>query len=170
VSAAADGLGIEQLSVQGLEDELDETTESTSQGSGKFDSGGNSLSPLTLPQGAATVLLRPFPWEVETANQIISSIESAALAAFIFIRRRSLLMSLTRARATPFLLYCWTLTLIYCATFSSFGNFGLLVRQRSLVLPALLVLLSLEAVGTRTPGRKDPPTPATRGSPAPIGT
>ena len=168
VSAAADGLGIEQLSVQGLEQELDETTDQTSQGSSKFESGGNSLSPLTLPQGAATVLLRPYPWEVETGNQIISSLESAALAVFVFVRRRSLMLSLTRARTTPFLLYCWTLTVIYCATFSSFGNFGLLVRQRSLVLPALFVLLSLDAIGSRKSERKGSPTPVVRGSPADV--
>jgi len=166
VSAGADSLGIEELSVAGIEQELNETTDQTSQGSAKFEGGGNSLSPLTLPQGAATVLLRPFPWEVQTGFQIIASLESVALAAFIFYRRRSLLLSLTRARTTPFLLYCWVLTLIYSAAFSSFGNFGILVRQRSLVLSALFVLLALEAVGPRTSADENPRTDATRGSPA----
>jgi hypothetical protein len=35
------------------------------------------------------------------------------------------------------------LTLLYSATFASFSNFGLLVRQRSLVLPALFVLVAV---------------------------
>jgi hypothetical protein len=52
-------------------------------------------------------------------------------------------MSLRRIRQYPFLLYCWTLTLIYVMLFQAFGNFGLLVRERSIVLPALYVLLCL---------------------------
>ena len=35
------------------------------------------------------------------------------------------------------------LTILYAATFASFSNFGLLVRQRSLVLPALFVLVAV---------------------------
>jgi len=170
VTAGADSLGIEELSVAGIEQELQETNEQTSQGSGKFESGGGSLSPVTLPLGLATVLLRPFPWEVETANQIVASLESAALAAFVIYRRKSLWLSLTRARTTPFLLYCWVLMLLYSAAFSSFGNFGILVRQRSLILSALLVLVSLDAVRIRAPGSKEQPAPLTRGSPVPIGT
>jgi hypothetical protein len=36
------------------------------------------------------------------------------------------------------------LLLLYSMTFSSFANFGLLNRQRSLVLPALYALIALE--------------------------
>ena len=92
---------------------------------------------------AVTVLIRPVPWEVETSNQVLASLEGLALVGFIVYRRRSLALSLRRVRTHPFLLYCWTLTLIYVMLFQAFGNFGLLVRQRSIVLPALYLLLSL---------------------------
>jgi hypothetical protein len=49
-------------------------------------------------------------------------------------------------RSYPFLFYCWSVTLLYAITFQAFANFGLLVRERSLVLPALYVLLCLEPV------------------------
>jgi hypothetical protein len=62
---------------------------------------------------------------------------------FIVVRLPSLRAALTHARRTPYLLNCWVLTILYAATFSSFANFGLLVRQRSLVLPAFFVLLSV---------------------------
>jgi hypothetical protein len=73
-----------------------------------------------------------------------ASLEGVALAALIVIRRRSLAISLRHLRTVPFLFYCWTMTILYALTFQAFANFGLLVRQRSLVLPALYVLLCID--------------------------
>ena len=144
VSQGAKFLGIEELSLSSIEAELDEQTERSAQGGSEFDNGGNSLNPLNLPRGAVTVLLRPFPWETYGTLQLLASLESVLLAALIVARLPSLKAALLGARAVPFLLYCWVLTIAYAATFSSFANFGLLVRQRSLVLPALFVLLAVE--------------------------
>jgi hypothetical protein len=144
VSAGANSLGLPSLSLSSVQGELDATTLSTSQGHSAFNNGGNSLSPLRLPQGMVTVLLRPFPWEVDSPLQILASLEGAALAAFIVWRRKSLAISLRHIRSVPFLFYCWTLTVLYAVTFQAFANFGLLDRQRALVLPALYVLLCLD--------------------------
>jgi hypothetical protein len=148
VSQATKFLGIEDLSLSSIEAELNENTERTSQGGSEYDHGGNSLNPLHLPQGAATVLLRPFPWETQSPLQLLSSLESVLLAGLIVARLPSLRAALTGVRSTPFLLYCWTLVILYAATFSSIANFGLLVRQRSLVLPPLYVLISVRAAAT----------------------
>jgi hypothetical protein len=144
VSAGANSLGLPSLTLGSVQNELDATTVSTQQGSSAFNNGGNSLSPLRLPQGMVTVLLRPFPWEVGGSLQILASLEGVALAGFIFLRRKSLAVSLRHLRSVPFLFYCWTLTILYALTFQAFANFGLLDRQRSLVLPALYVLLCLD--------------------------
>ena len=149
VGQGAEFLGIEDLSISSIEAELDEQTERSAQGGSEFDNGGNSLNPLNLPRGAVTVLLRPFPWETDSSLQLISALESMLLAVLIVARLSSLKAALLGARAMPFLLYCWVLTVLYAATFSSFANFGLLVRQRSLVLPALFVLLAVEPVQRR---------------------
>lgn len=157
VTQGAEFLGLEDFSISSIEAELDEQTERTSQGGSEFETGENSLSPLSLPQGAATVLLRPFPWEVEGSLQLLASLESVVLAGFIVARWRSLQAALVQSRARPFLMYCWLLTLFYAATFSSFANFGLLVRQRSLVLPAVFVLLvSARDVPSAEPAGPDP--------------
>ena len=93
-------------------------------------------------------------------------IEGLALVGFIVYRRRSLALSLRRVRTHPFLLYCWTLTLIYVMLFQAFGNFGLLVRQRSIVLPALYLLLSLRTeVEAESSG--SPPASSVTGEPRP---
>jgi hypothetical protein len=164
VSQGAKFLGIEDLSLSSIEAELDEQTERSAQGGSEFDNGGNSLNPVNLPRGAVTVLLRPFPWETESSLQLLSSLESALLTALIVARLPSLRSALSRARSTPFLLYCWVLVILYAATFSSFANFGLLVRQRSLVLPALFVLLAVRATERprSVPGRPAPVVGAAR--------
>jgi hypothetical protein len=147
-SQGAEFLGMEDLSLSSIEAELDETTEGTSQGGSEFDSGDNSLNPIHLPRGAVTVLLRPFPWETESPLQLLSSLESAVLAGIMLVRLRSLRAALTGARSTPFLLFCWVFVILYSIAYSSFANLGLLVRQRSLVLPALYALISVRATAT----------------------
>lgn len=145
VTQGAKALHIPSLSLSSVQTELDTTNASTSQGHSSFSNSNVSLSPLRLPQDAVTVLLRPFPWEVQTSNQILASLEGMALVVFIVHRRRSVALSLRKLREQPFVFYCWTLTLLYVLLFQAFGNFGLLVRQRSIVLPALYVILSLNA-------------------------
>ena len=90
--------------------------------------------------------MRPFPWEVENSTQLIASLESGVFALLVVIRFRSLTASLRQFRTAPFLFFCWVLLGFYAVAFSSFGNMGLLVRQRSLILPAFFALISVEPV------------------------
>ena len=143
VTQGAKALGLAGFSLSSVQTELEATQTSTAQGGSSFNH-DISLSPLRLPQDAMTVLLRPFPWEVQSKNQILASLEGMALIAFMVYRRQSLAISLRKLRERPFIFYCWSLTLIYVMLFQAFGNFGLLVRQRSIVLPALYLLLCLE--------------------------
>jgi hypothetical protein len=149
VGQGAQFLGISSLSLSSIQAELNATTASTSQGGSHFSHGNNSLSPLAWPMDAVTVFLRPFPWEVESSLQILASLESMALAALIVWRFKSLRAALARSREAPFLMLCWVLTGLYAVSFASFANFGLLVRERSLVLPALFVLLSVDPIRAR---------------------
>jgi hypothetical protein len=152
LSQAASFLGMKDLSISSVEQELNQQSARTSQGGSEVQTGKVSLTPLSVPQGMVKVLLQPFPWEVETKLQILASLECAALAVFILFRIRSLTFSLTRARGTPFLIYCWTFVLLYGVTFSAVGNYGLLTRQRSLALPAFFVLLAVEPALAKAAG------------------
>lgn len=152
VSQGAEFLGLEELSIASVEARLQQEAETSEglEGGSSFETGGGSLNPLHLPQGAVTVLLRPFPWETDSALQLLASLESGLVAVLLFSRLASLGAALARARSTPFLLYCWGLVILYAATFSSIGNFGILVRQRSLVLPALFVLIAMRPTAAST--------------------
>lgn len=144
VAAGARYLGLENLSLTSLQDQLDEQTALTSKGGSSFSHGSNSLSPLTLPQGVVTVLFRPLPWEARNAFQALAALESAVLIGLIVRRFGSVALAFRRSRKDPILLYSIVLLLLYSLTFSAFANFGLLTRQRSLVLPALYILISLD--------------------------
>lgn len=144
VTAGAKSLGIEKLSVDAVQTELDDTTASTSQGGSSFAHGSNSLSPVTLPLNLVTVLIRPFPWEASSAFQLMAAFEGMVLGGLMLYRADSLRLALRRWRREPFLLYCGVLVVLYAMAFASFANFGLLNRQRSLVLPAVYVLISLQ--------------------------
>jgi len=143
ITQGAKFLGLSSLSLSSVQTELDATTASTAQGGSAFHSGKNSLSPLYLPRNAVTVFLRPFPWEIQGSLQIFASLESMILAGLVIVRRKSLRIAFARSRETPFLMMCWVMCILYAMAFAAFANFGLLVRQRSLVLPALLVLFAI---------------------------
>jgi hypothetical protein len=166
LNQAAEFLGMKDFSLSSIEQELNQQTGRTAQGGSKVETEKVTLTPATVPQGVIKVLLRPFPWEVETSLQILASLESVALGAFILYRIRSVALSLRRARTTPFFVYCWTLVLLYSVAFSAVANYGLLTRQRSLALPALFVILAAEpalAKARDTENRSRPPPPAAVG-------
>ena len=144
IGQGAKFLGLKDLSLSSIQTELDATTAGSAQGGSQFKSGHNSLSPLTFPSDVVTVFFRPFPWEIDGSLQIFAALESMILAGLVVVRRRSLRIAFARSRETPFLMMCWVLTALYAVAFSAFANFGLLVRQRSLVFAAVLVLLSID--------------------------
>ena len=97
VTQGAKQLHISALTPSVVQAELQATSASTTQEGSAFNT-NVSLSPLHLPQDAVTVLLRPFPWEVQSKNQILASLEGMALVGFMFLRRKSIALSL---RKTP---------------------------------------------------------------------
>jgi hypothetical protein len=149
VSQGASYLGLKDFSLNSVETTLNEQTARTATGGSQFDPGSNSLSPIHLPQRVVNVLLRPFPWEVATGFQLLASLESALLVALMILRFSSLRAALRHSRTMPFLLYAWVMTLLYCMAYAAFANFGLLVRQRSLVFPAVLLLIAVDPLLAR---------------------
>jgi hypothetical protein len=167
VSQATKSLGMSEFSLSAVETELNTVSDQTGQGGSQFDNGGNSLSPTDLPEGLVTVLLRPLPFEAHSPFELLASIESVAVLVLIIKRFPSVRTSFRQARGSPFLLYCIVMLLLYAMTFSSFQNFGLLVRQRSLVMPALFVLVAINPIQPRRrgdPAVSEPEAPSAEAS------
>lgn len=142
VVQAASFLGVDDLSSEGLQQQFDFRTGQTAQGGSSFE-GAAVTSPLDLPWATTTVIFRPFPWEAGGALPLLSSLEGVLLLGLAFLSRRRILRVPTMLRSHPYLALCLTFILLYVVVFSGFSNFGILVRQRSLVLPAFLVFLAL---------------------------
>ncbi len=144
VTAGARFLGIQKLSVESVQDQLNQETARSSEGGSSFSHGSNTLSPLAIPNDVVTVLFRPFIWESRSGLQLLASLESTAVIVLIVIRFNSVRFAFRRSRRYPFILYCLILLLLYSMTFSALANFGLLNRERSLALPALYAIIALE--------------------------
>lgn len=149
VAAGAKFVGLDSLSVSAIQAQLDEQTAVTTKGGSSYSTGSNSLSPLNLPVGLVTVLFRPFLWEAGSGFGLFAALEATALMGLIAYRIDSLKLVWRRLRLDPYLLFCVVLLILTAMTYSSLGNFGLLTRQRSLVLPALYALIAVDPMLAR---------------------
>ena len=108
---------------------------------------------------APALLFRPFPWEIRNWQAGLSAIEGAWLFALCWQRRRSLVNLVANMRQSPLVVY--STIFIFIFTFGiapGISNFGLLVRQRVMMLPFVFILFAL----ARVPGRSSVRSQAVR--------
>ncbi|MCX7620932.1 MAG: hypothetical protein N2037_08845, partial [Acidimicrobiales bacterium] len=144
----ADVLKVESLGSEDARVALDYVEEQTSQGGSQFVAARVS-SPLDYPWAAVTVLLRPFPGEARDLPGLLASSETMfllGLVAFSWRRLRQLARLWWRSNYVAF---AAAFVVMFVFAFSTIGNFGLLARQRTQVLPFVFVLLSAPAVVVR---------------------
>jgi hypothetical protein len=100
-------------------------------------------TPLDFPFAAVTVLYRPFPFEVENLQGLLTSLEGVVLAVVTLASLRRLASIPHHLRRFPYVAFSLVFVAVFIWAFSAFSNFGILARQRVQVLPFLLVLVSL---------------------------
>ncbi len=148
VQSAAEFLDIQGgISRSSIEDRLAVQSGRNDSGGSQFDTPPPQLSVSSLPMSLFTVLFRPLPYEASSGFMAISALENSIILGAALLRIRSLGASVRNLRKEPFLLFCLLAVIMYGAVFSSFGNFGLLVRQRSLALPAFFVMFCRQSRG-----------------------
>jgi hypothetical protein len=111
-------------------------------------------SPSQVPGAAVTVLFRPFLTEVENTQTALVALEGTFLLGLSLLRLRWGLAALRSVRRQPYIAYAIAFTAIFVFAFSSFANFGLLVRQRTQVMPVFLVLIAVPAARRSLRGRR----------------
>ena len=141
VNQATEFFGIETFSREAIEEQLDEASERTSQGGSEFTPIRVS-TPVDLPAATATILFRPFPFEVGGPQELASAFEGVLLMGLTFASRRRIMTALRAMRRLPYAAYCAGGLLTFIVAFSAFSNFGILARQRTQVLPLFLALLA----------------------------
>lgn len=139
--------------------ELLESTSDRSAGGGSAYEPLNVVdNPLTFPLAVVTVLFRPFPFEAHNAQALASSLEGALLFGLFVLAAPRVLAGLRRSWRSPYIALCTTYSLLFIVAFSALGNFGILARQRSLVYPFVIVLVTLPLGRRETAQKQDEAT------------
>jgi hypothetical protein len=110
-------------------------------------SGGSAFGDVNAPLvqriiTAPFLLFRPFPWEVHNFTAAIASLEGILVAGLFWKRRHYLIAALrqwrTHALYSFIIGYAGIFTIVFAA---SMTNFGIVVRQRVMLLPCVLLLI-----------------------------
>jgi hypothetical protein len=118
--------------------------------------GGSSFNPpsLTNPVGiltsVVTAIFRPLPWEIGNPLVALAGLEGGGLLVLMVVKARSILRTLTAWR-NGMAIAVSIQTLLLVVVMTGFSNFGLLVRQRTSLLPFLLMLPTAMDRPRRTP-------------------
>jgi hypothetical protein len=128
---------------------LAETGRRTSQGGSGFEAPSTGASLAKLPFAAVTILFRPFLFEVHNAQAAITALESTLLLCLVLARRRAIWQAVRHLRRYPYVAFILVYSALFVVAFSSIGNFGILARERTQLLPFFLVLLAVPASRTR---------------------
>jgi hypothetical protein len=155
VQRTAEFFEVDSVSSQSVDQVLSSTEERTDEGGSSFQS-ERARGLLALPQAAVQVLVRPFPWEAHNAQAMLTSLEGVLLVGLAVASRRSL-RHLTRHLRRSYVLFCLLYSAAFVFAFSTFGNFGIIARERVQVLPFVLALLCL----ARPTPSTDPTDPTT---------
>lgn len=146
------GDGVETSSITQI---LDETTRRTVQAGSSFTppSLGN---PITWPYAAVRTLTRPLPIEARGIAQLFTAAEVTALLALYALSWRRVMSAGRLVISNPYVAYAVSAFMLSGLAYSSFANLGVLARQKSLVMPMLLLIPCLPIVARRS--RDDPKT------------
>ncbi len=127
---------------------LDATLRRTSGGGSEF-TPPSVASPLDYPVAVLRTITRPLPYEVRGLSTLLPAVETAAIIvlALVGISRMAALPSVLRR--SPLTVMHLLIMVATALAYTSFSNLAILVRQRSLLMPSLLFLLSVRphAVG-----------------------
>jgi hypothetical protein len=148
VGRASSFFNLDDIDGHSLTAVLDETQRRSSQGDSAFEP-PRVTSPIGLPAALVTVLFRPFPHEAHNLQARVSALEGMVLLALTIASWKQLRQLPRLMRRYPMIAYVAAFVLLFVVAFSAVGNFGILARQRTQVLPMLFMLLSLPAVRVR---------------------
>jgi hypothetical protein len=131
--------GDEDASVTSI---LEETTRRTVQAGSSF-TPPSIASPFQWPFAVVRTLLRPLPHEAVGLAQLLSAAEIAALVLLLLVSYKRV-FNLPRLLLTnSYVAFAMSTLFIAGLAYSSFGNLGVLTRQKSLVFPLMLLIACL---------------------------
>jgi hypothetical protein len=104
---------------------------------------GYSPSVLAYPKDVYSVLFDPLPINAHGGGQWITAVENSVLIWLILTSLRQLRILPRVALARTYVTMCLFFTASFLYAFAALGNLGLITRERTVMLPFLLVILCI---------------------------
>lgn len=126
-----------------LTGQLQATNASNGLNVGGVSSGGvpYSSDPLTYPRDVYEVLFNPLPVDFHGSSQLIAAGENTIILVLILKSLRQLRMVPRASFVRPYVMLCLVYSLGFLYAFAALGNLGLIERERTMLLPFMMVLL-----------------------------
>ena len=109
----------------------------------------DSALPQDWPYAAYRTLTRPIITEAPSFAELLPAVEMTALLFVGVLSWRRLANAPKLILTTPYLMFAALCLVTFGVAFASSSNLGLLVRQRTLVIPFLLLFLCIPPIGTK---------------------
>ncbi|MGB8860468.1 MAG: hypothetical protein WCC60_14485 [Ilumatobacteraceae bacterium] len=159
-------VGVAQVTLKYLNPPSEESASVSDQVSNVFElttkrtSGGGSelvpvvvTGPLDYPEAVIRTLTRPLLYEANSLATLLPALEMTFVLAMLVVGWRSLAALPGQLRRAPFVVYATLVCIMFGLAFTTLANLAILVRQRSLVMPMMLLLCCLPARVARQPAR-----------------
>lgn len=127
---------------RGVTGALEATSDRTGQGGSEY-TASPLESPSQAPVAIATVLFRPLITEAHNTQALLAAVEGTLLLCLTFLRFPRILRAIRNLRRHSYVAFALFYTLLFALAFSSFGNFGILTRQRVQLWPFYILLFAL---------------------------
>lgn len=134
-----------------ITDILNETTRRTSEAGSTFVP-PVITGPLDWPVASVRTLTRPLLIEASNLAQLISALEITAFLIICLVSYRRVLYLPKMIISNPFIAFAMTSLFLGGLAYSSFANLGVLTRQKSLILPLMLLIPCLPPLPLRGTG------------------
>ena len=106
-------------------------------------------NPLNFPMAVVTVFFRPFPWEAHNLQAMVQSLEGVIFMGLVLWRIKSLGRAVLSLISNTYLRFILLSIIAFIVVFSIVGNFGILTRQRTMMLPFFFMLMAYAPLYTR---------------------
>lgn len=125
----------------------------TKNNSGKASSVSYSSSPGYFPHDVYVVLFDPTLLNAHGKGELLAALENLVIIGVILSSLRQLRILVRAAFARPYVMMCLIYSVGFIYTFAALGDLGLITRERTLLLPFFLVLLSIPRTPKGQPAR-----------------
>jgi hypothetical protein len=111
-------------------------------------SGGSRFAPIVLltllgpVYAVVTVLFRPFVWEANNAQVLVTAFEGILWLGLFWYRRKAFLTRVRLITKDPWIAFLIVYSILMILSLTTIANFGLLARQRLMFLPFLWMLFA----------------------------